>query len=87
MWTADVSRDLPGADAEDAEKFGTFVSVPVLGAGGEEVIGTLCAAGRSRRYLSDRAISEVERMSRGISDFLARRGIDPLEGTVTAAGG
>jgi hypothetical protein len=61
--------------------------VPVLGAGGEEVIGTLCAAGRSRRYLSDRAIVEVERISRGISDFLARRGIYPLEGTVTAAGG
>ena len=87
VWTADVSRDLPGAAAEDAEKFGTFVSVPVLGAGGEEVIGTLCAAGRSRRYLSDRAIGEVERISRGISDFLARRGIDSLQGTVTAAGG
>jgi hypothetical protein len=87
VWTADVSRDLPGAAAEDAEKFGTFVSVPVLGAGGEEVIGTLCAAGRSRRYLSDRTIVEVERISRGISDFLVRRGITLHDGSVTAAGG
>ncbi|HEX8453068.1 MAG TPA: EAL domain-containing protein [Longimicrobium sp.] len=87
VWTADVSRDLPGAAEEDAEKFGTFVSVPVLGAGGEEVIGTLCAAGRSRRYLSDRTIVEVERISRGISDFLVRRGIKLHDGSVTAAGG
>jgi len=84
VWTADVSRDLPGAAEEDAEKFGTFVSVPVLGAGGEEVIGTLCAAGRSRRYLSDRAVHEVERISRGISEFLARRGTDALEAAAGA---
>lgn len=73
LWTADVPTDLPDPGV-DPEVFGTFMSVPVLSAGGEEVIGTLCATGRARRYLSDRAISGAEQISRAIGDRLARRG-------------
>jgi EAL domain-containing protein (putative c-di-GMP-specific phosphodiesterase class I) len=78
-WTADVPRDLPGAEA-DPSVYGTFMSVPVLSAGGEEVIGTLCAAARARRYLSDRAIAEAGQISRAITDRLARgeRRSDPV---------
>jgi EAL domain-containing protein (putative c-di-GMP-specific phosphodiesterase class I) len=78
LWTADVSRDLPGAEV-DPSMYGTFMSVPVLSAGGGEVIGTLCAAGKARRYLSDRATAEAERISRAITDRLARggEGYDP----------
>lgn len=72
LWTADVVRDLPGAEV-DPSMYGTFMSVPVLSAGGK-VIGTLCAAGRARRYLSDRATAEAERISRAITDRLARGG-------------
>ncbi len=73
LWTADVVRDLPGAGVDPA-MYGTFMSVPVLSAGGEDVVGTLCAAARARRYLSDRAIAEAEQISRAITDRLARGG-------------
>ncbi|HEX8363240.1 MAG TPA: EAL domain-containing protein [Longimicrobium sp.] len=73
LWTADVARDLPGAGV-DPEIYGTFMSVPVLSAGGDQVIGSLCAAARARRYLSDRAISTAEQISRAITEWLARGG-------------
>jgi EAL domain-containing protein (putative c-di-GMP-specific phosphodiesterase class I) len=85
LWTADVSTDLPDAGVDPAV-FGTFMSVPVLSAGGEEVVGTLCATGRARRYLSDRAISGAERVSRAITDRLARRG-EQYDPAVPVSGG
>lgn len=70
LWTADVHKDLAGT-ALPAPDVRTFVSVPVLGAAGE-MVATLCAAGRERRYLSDPVMEQVARLGSLVAGLLAR---------------
>lgn len=78
VWTADLHRDLPAPGRGFVESIGTFLSVPVFGAGGDEVMGTLCAASRERRHLAHAAVQEVKRISRGITERQALRVGEPF---------
>jgi EAL domain-containing protein (putative c-di-GMP-specific phosphodiesterase class I) len=70
LWTADVQNDLAGT-LLDGTDLRTFVSVPVLGPAGT-MVGTLCAVGRRRRYLSDPVLRHVEQLGGRIAELLAR---------------
>lgn len=72
LWTADAEADLGGPVLGRAD-LRTFVSVPVLDGAGE-MIGTLCAAGRERRYLSDPVLAHVRQLAARVAEHLARAG-------------
>ena len=72
LWTADAQADLGGPVLGRAD-LRTFVSVPVLDGAGE-MIGTLCAAGRDRRYLSDPVLAHVRQLAARVAEHLARAG-------------
>jgi GAF domain-containing protein len=65
-----VQNDLAGT-LLDGTDLRTFVSVPVLGPAGT-MVGTLCAVGRRRRYLSDPVLRHVEQLGGRIAELLAR---------------
>lgn len=72
LWTADAQQDLAGAGLLSPE-LRTFVSVPVLGAAGR-MMGTLCAAGREARYLSDPVLDHVAQLATRVAELMARAG-------------
>lgn len=70
LWTAEVQQDLAGIPLP-VTGLHTFVSVPVLGAHGE-MVATLCAAGRERRYLSDPVLGHVAQLGSRVAELLGR---------------
>ncbi|HEX8432738.1 MAG TPA: EAL domain-containing protein [Longimicrobium sp.] len=70
LWTADVQTDLPGGEMPYGIDAQTYISVPVMSPAEERMIGTLCAIGRERRFLSDAVIEQVRSLGRTIADHL-----------------
>ena len=71
LWTADIQADLPSGTHLHGTDLHTFISVPIQNAAGE-MIGTLCAAGREHRYLSDPVVEHIERLSGEVAEFMRR---------------
>lgn len=71
LWTADIQIALATGNLLHEPALRTFLSVPVRSAAGE-MLGTLCAVGRESRYLSDRTVEQVERLSAELSRLLSR---------------
>lgn len=69
LWTADVENDLPGAVVPPDVR--TFISMPLRDGQGE-LIGTICAAGRLRRYLSDPLVQHLQRLAADASTLMSR---------------
>lgn len=72
LWTADVQTDIPGGEMPYGIDAQTYISVPVVSPAEERMIGTLCAIGRERRFLSDAVIAQVQSLGRTIADHLIR---------------
>ncbi|HYW07409.1 MAG TPA: EAL domain-containing protein [Longimicrobium sp.] len=70
LWTADVQTDLPGGAMPYGIDARTYISVPVMSPAEGRMIGTLCAIGRERRFLSDAVIARVQGLGRTIADHL-----------------
>jgi EAL domain-containing protein (putative c-di-GMP-specific phosphodiesterase class I) len=70
LWTANVQTDLPGGEMPYGIDAQTYISVPVVSPAEERMIGTLCAIGRERRFLSDAVIAQVQSLGRTIADHL-----------------
>ncbi len=72
VWTADVENVIAPGSYADGKGVRTYLSMPIRTPANHNTLGTLCAVGFERRYLSDRVVSRVEVLARLIADRMVR---------------
>lgn len=76
VWTPEAGTILAAGSYADGKGVQTYFSMPIRTPAFHDTLGTLCAAGFERRYLSDRALLQAEHYARQIADRIVREGVD-----------